>query len=244
MIEAGDMEEENVKKYTILLVDDRAEAADNLRKGIEDISPDTFNIVILDDIGAMKEIDRNSYDAYFLDIEMPVHNGFELAVKIKEKEKDALILFQTEYEDYSVWGYDYDIFRFISKYKMMEMLPNVIKALLEELDRRDVYMEVYNHAGNIVQIPVFAIQSAYTVKGRLLLITEWDTFTVHCNMNEFLSDYFMMPFAMPQKGYIVNLAFIDRLDYEENMIYMKMGYCVKISRRKRAEFYQRYSLGY
>ena len=79
-----------MKKYTILLVDDRAEAADNLRKGIEDISPDTFNIVILDDIGAMKEIDRNSYDAYFLDIEMPVHNGFELAVKIKEKEKDAI----------------------------------------------------------------------------------------------------------------------------------------------------------
>ena len=50
MIEAGDMEEENVKKYTILLVDDQVEAADKLRKGIEDISPDTFNIVILDDI--------------------------------------------------------------------------------------------------------------------------------------------------------------------------------------------------
>ena len=75
-----------MKKYTILLVDDQVEAADKLRKGIEDISPDTFNIVILDDIEAMKEIDRNSYNAYILDIEMPVHNGFELAVKIKEKE--------------------------------------------------------------------------------------------------------------------------------------------------------------
>ena len=54
----------------------------------------------------------------------------------------------------------------------------------------------------------------------------------------------MIPFAIPQKGYIVNLEWIGYLDYENNMIYMKQGGCVKISRRKRMEFYQRYSEGY
>lgn len=246
MMNTGEMVEGEkiMRKYALLIVDDQADAAEQLRSGIEGISPGVFDIAVMNDVQATQQIYEKSYDAYFLDIEMPSCSGFQLASRIKERDKDALIIFQTTHEDYSVWGYDYAVFRFISKYKMMQMLPNAIKALSEELERRHIYMEAYTSEGKAVSIPVFAIHCAYREKGWLLLVTEQDTFTVRLGINEFLSAYPIVPFALPQKGYVVNLAFIDCLDYDRDLIYMKLGGCVKISRRKRAEFYQRYSYGY
>ena len=233
-----------MKTYTLLIVDDQADAAEQLRSGIEGISPGVFDIAVMNDVQAIQQIYEESYDAYFLDIEMPSCSGFQLASRIKERDKDALIIFQTTHEDYSVWGYDYAVFRFISKYKLMQMLPGAIQALKEELARRNVYMEAYNSEKKAVQLAVHAIHCAYMEHGMLTLVTEGGTFTARCGIHELMSAYPMIPFAIPQKGYIVNLEWIGYLDYENNMIYMKQGGCVKISRRKRMEFYQRYSEGY
>ena len=233
-----------MRTYTLLIVDDQANAAEQLRSGIEGISPGVFDIAVMNDVQAIQQIYEESYDAYFLDIEMPSCSGFQLAVSLKKRDQNALIIFQTSYEDYSAQGYDYNIFRFISKYKLMQMLPSAIQALKEELACRNVYMEAYNSEKKAIQLAVRAIHCGYMEHGMLTLVAEGGTFTARCGIHELMSAYPMIPFAIPQKGYIVNLEWIGYLDYENNMIYMKQGGCVKISRRKRMEFYQRYSEGY
>ena len=57
---------------------------------------------------ALEWINTHSVDAAFLDIEMPVMNGIELAKKLREINSNIRIIFVTAYEKYALdaWGVD------------------------------------------------------------------------------------------------------------------------------------------
>lgn len=45
-----------MKTYTLLIVDDQAAAAEQLRSGIEGISPGVFDIAVMNDVQAIQQI--------------------------------------------------------------------------------------------------------------------------------------------------------------------------------------------
>ena len=45
-----------MKTYTLLIVDDQADAAEQLRSGIEGISPGVFDIAVMNDVQAIQQI--------------------------------------------------------------------------------------------------------------------------------------------------------------------------------------------
>ena len=45
-----------MRTYTLLIVDDQANAAEQLRSGIEGISPGVFDIAVMNDVQAIQQI--------------------------------------------------------------------------------------------------------------------------------------------------------------------------------------------
>ena len=82
----------------ILLVDDELDVIYTIKNILEDngFQIDSFN----DPIIALKSYKSNFYDLVILDIKMPKMDGFELYIKIREKDPKVKICFLTASEMY------------------------------------------------------------------------------------------------------------------------------------------------
>ena len=82
----------------ILLVDDEPDVIYTIKNILEDnrFQVDAFN----DPINALKSYRNNFYDLVILDIKMPKMDGFELYIKIREKDPKVKICFLTASEMY------------------------------------------------------------------------------------------------------------------------------------------------
>lgn len=79
--------------------------------------------------------EQNTYDVIFLDISMRGQNGMELARKIREKEKDVILVFVTSDASYVFDGYEVGAYRYLMK-------PVDEKKLWEILDYARTQKEV------------------------------------------------------------------------------------------------------
>ncbi len=59
--------------------------------------------------------DDRSFDILFVDIQMPGMNGMELAKKIREKDRDVVIVFTTGITDYLEEGYEVEALHYLVK---------------------------------------------------------------------------------------------------------------------------------
>ena len=81
------------------------------------------------------QAEQNTYDVFFLDISMRGQNGMELARKIREKEKDVVLVFVTSDASYVFDGYEVGAYRYLMK-------PVDEKKLWEILDYARMQREV------------------------------------------------------------------------------------------------------
>ena len=88
--------------------------------------------------------EQNYYDVIFLDISMRGQNGMELARKIREKEKDVILVFVTSDASYVFDGYEVGAYRYLMK-------PVDEKKLWEILDYARTQKEVEEENYNLVK---------------------------------------------------------------------------------------------
>lgn len=87
-----------------ILIDDEVLALSRLRRLLLKY-PETFSIVSEAQNGAegLLEIDKHQPDIIFLDIEMPLLNGFEMLAKLS---KMPLVVFSTAYDQYAIRAFE------------------------------------------------------------------------------------------------------------------------------------------
>lgn len=87
-----------------ILIDDEALALSRLKRLLEKHA-DTFEIIAEARNGAegLVEIDRQQPDIIFLDIEMPLLNGFEMLAKLN---RIPLVVFSTAYDQYAIRAFE------------------------------------------------------------------------------------------------------------------------------------------
>lgn len=78
---------------------------------------------------ALTWIESNHVDIAFLDIEMPIMNGIQLARGIKEIDENIKIVFVTAYEQYALQAFDVDAIGYLLKpYTGEEIYKQIVKA--------------------------------------------------------------------------------------------------------------------
>ena len=80
------------------------------------------------------EQEKTSFNIFFMDIEMPGRNGIETSAYIREHDKNALIIFITDHQDYVYQVFEVLPFRFLIKPVQREQLNTVLKDAILQIN--------------------------------------------------------------------------------------------------------------
>ena len=85
-----------------------------------------------DPVEALKQIDSLKPDAVFLDIDMPILNGLNLAREIADLNQDIAVIFLTAFNDYAVQAFEINAIDYVMK----PIRKNRLNITLEKLRAR------------------------------------------------------------------------------------------------------------
>lgn len=95
----------------------------------------------------------DSHDVFFLDVEMPKVDGFQLADKIRNKLPAAIIVFLTSHNELAPDGYKFRALRYVSKLVLSQKLPEALEAVQKEFSALESGYLVVPHYTDALRIP-------------------------------------------------------------------------------------------
>lgn len=95
----------------------------------------------------------DSHDVFFLDVEMPKVDGFQLADKIRNKLPAAIIVFLTSHSELAPDGYKFRALRYASKLVLSQKLPEALEAVQKEFSALESGYLVVPHYTDALRIP-------------------------------------------------------------------------------------------
>ncbi len=173
------------------------------------------------------------YNIAFLDIEIGNVSGLDIAKTLKEKNKNIIIFFVTEYEKYIDDAMDLFALRFIKKpvteSRIYKGLDKAIDLINE--DEISFYLKDSNQIKNIKSKDIIYVE---TGNHKTMVFTNSG-----CYESAQLLDYWERKltnicFARPHKSFIVNMEYID--EYKRNEVKLKSGKIVPVAYKRQTEF--------
>ena len=163
-------------------------------------------------------LEKREYDICFLDIEMPQMDGRELAEKIRELNDLVYIVFLTSHREFVKVGYRVRAFDFITKDQLAEELPDVMDRLLRrrERDEKEVYT-IRTHSRYEI-IPYKDIIYIYKQDQNIRFVLKTEERAERKSIKKILGELDKNIFMLVERGYIVNLGHIVRINAREILL--------------------------
>lgn len=193
----------------------------------------------------MKEIHK-MHDLLFLDIQMNGLDGNETAKEFRKVNKDAVLIFCTNYQNPTMESFKVKPYRYIMKdlhnLVLKEEMPYIIKEMVEH--KKEYYLNI-TQDGKIFRIPIKDIIYISVVKrGAILHLWEkGNKKEIFCreNLKNIYQQLSNVGFVYAHNSYIVNMANIIKVN--KNVITLIDKTELNISRSKQKNFditYSRY----
>lgn len=123
-------------RISSIIVDDELAARDSLESIVNNEFPFMEIVAKVDNAkDALKIIMDNNVDIVFLDIQMPVNDGFWLAKKLNNLNKRICIIFITAYNKFAVQAIRHSAFDFLHKPIVPKMLKEAVNRFINNRDR-------------------------------------------------------------------------------------------------------------
>lgn len=240
-------------QITAIIIDDEARARDALSSLL---SIYCQNILVLDKCSNVPEgvisIQKHKPQLVFLDVEMPVYNGFELINFFNEIEFE--IIFVTAYSQHAVRAFQVSAVDYILKPIDIDQLVNSIEKFKIKNIARDMKQRLNTLNENIQseeirRIALPMIDGSLFVEVNDIIMFEADgSYTdVHLKSGEkiliskklkFFEDLLQdrSCFYRPHRSFLINLNYLNRYMKGEGNIMMENNLSVSISREKKGSF--------
>ena len=220
----------------IAICDDELDCLEKIKNILLSINPDIPNISIAQFTNGRELLDcyvkQQRFDLVFLDVEMPEISGLQTGEKIRDYDRDIVIVFLTSHKQYVFESLRLDIFDYLIKpvesdaildtlsraYKRYKEQHPIVKLKWQSqsyaLDANDiVYIEGYNR-----HTVFFTTEGKYECVGRL---------------NNFESMLMPYGFMRCHQGFLINMKYIESI--EKDSLKATTGHVVPISVRKKQE---------
>ena len=225
----------------IVLVEDAPDSNTIMKSYLERFSAETeyvFEIKTYEDgVSFLQEYDYSA-DIILMDIDLPGQSGIETVRKLREQDKNVLIMFVTSLVHYAVEGYSVEAFDYIVKpVAYYEFLVKIKRALARVVSRRDKRLEIHLKGG-VGKAFVFVSDIKYVeIMGHTLIYhTTNGNYSCYGSMKSICEELRNFPFALCNRCYLVNLRYVSGINQFEVMIGNET---LQISHLKRAEFMKR-----
>jgi len=142
------------KQITAIIVDDEQDARDGLERQIVDLLPDVNIIAKAENAQNALEIIIDEHpNLVFLDIQMPVNDGFWLANKLNKLKNGTSIIFVTAYDEYAIKAIKYAAFDFLTKPVIPELLKESVERYAANNDNMNLNQKLNIYNGFIMVSP-------------------------------------------------------------------------------------------
>lgn len=171
----------------------------------------------------------DSHDVFFLDVEMPKVDGFQLADKIRNKLPAAIIVFLTSHSELAPDGYKFRALRYVSKLVLSQKLPEALEAVQKEFSALESGYLVVPHYTDALRIPyneilyvqhILRSSQIYTLRQGVIKDNR-GLKTIYCVIGD-------KRFIYIDRSTFVNIDFIREL--KGNEIILRTGESLAISR--------------
>lgn len=185
--------------------------------------------------------EENKFDIVMIDILMPHMNGIEVAQRLRQQDKTALVMFITATPDFAIRGYEVSAVDYVLKPLSYETdfrykFDRVVQRALQ-LRQRRLELVLKDENGQFIRLD--ADELCYVVKDR-------DNAIYHTVQGDFSQRTSIAKvrqslegaetFALVNSGCLVNLAFVHKV--QGTLVEMTDGARLVLSRGKKKDFYE------
>ncbi|HEY6162417.1 MAG TPA: LytTR family DNA-binding domain-containing protein [Bacteroidia bacterium] len=233
-------------KISTLLVDDEEHALNGLEAQLVAFCPEVEVLgKATNAFTALDLIHKHHPELLFLDVEMPVSNGFDLLTALPSTYK-PLVIFTTAFEKHAIKAIKYDATAYLLKPidpdELMEAVQKA-RAQIENKQSAQLTTDAGNkialsdHNGIIFVLPDEIIHIEGEGRYSTVHLTNGMAMVVSRNLAEFESELGLKGFFRVHKSHLVNCSHIKKIiNQDGGFLEMSNGRSIEISRRKKAEF--------
>lgn len=241
------MSAQNINNLTAIIVDDEFHGRENLKQIIETYCHEIEILGMADSVvNAKKLVSTLNPEVVFLDINMPVLDGFDFLEEYDER--SFMVVFVSAHEEFGINAVKAGAVDYILKPISIKELKQTVKKLVS-LKQKAIRVEPNQEAGKLV-IPsthgfnVLIIDDIIRLEadGCYTTITnkEGKKTLVSRTLKKFEDTLPKDKFFRTHKSHLVNLKYIkDYSNLSGNFVTMTDGSKVEISRRKAHDFVQK-----
>lgn len=196
-------------------------------------SGNEFKVTRFQDGDEIAEEYTGDYDIILMDIQMKFMDGMTAAERIRKVDQEVIIMFITNMTQYAIRGYEVDALDYMVKPVEYFAFSQKLDRAIERMRRRDKqYISIPIEVG----VRKLDIEDIYYVESQghnLIYNTKMGEFTSRGTMKELENIMIPYGFFRSNKGYIVNMKYVDGM--QENCCVIR-GEQLPVSRAKRKEF--------
>lgn len=227
----------------ILICDDEPSFAQSLQQCVRSFLQQlqwAVSVDCISDIHQMQSIDALQYDIAFLDIDMGSLNGIELARRMRKQRPDLILIFVTNYVQYSLEGYEVHAFRYLLKSQLETKLASCLSAAITAYQKDRNFIR-FSCDGMETDLLPAHILFAETEGRRLRLHLKneaRESLTIHMTMGALTKLLQIRGFLRIHQSYLVNMAYIQQM--KSTGVWLTNGSQLPISARNYQELKQEY----
>ncbi|MBT9188352.1 LytR/AlgR family response regulator transcription factor [Zobellia russellii] len=220
----------NSVKLTCVVIDD----SKTQRIAVAKLIKNHINLRFLADyknaVEAQKHMEKNNVDLVFLDIEMPLINGFQFLDSLKNRPQIILI---SAKEEYAMQAFDYDVTDYLLKPIGQSRFNTAIKRALqnniEVEENEDDYIYV-NSKLKKLKLVLGDIKWIEGLGDYIKVVTEEKNILILSTMKSFAEKLPKDRFLRVHKSYIINLDRVDKFNGSQVEV---CGHSIPLSRHKK-----------
>lgn len=175
----------------------------------------------------------------FLDIEMPIMDGLEVARELRRRDSGICIVFMTNHEKYAIRGYEVGAWRYLLKPVQPERFLREMQAPFQEAAQAVQRSLCVKGTDGLYCIEPGQLLYAETLPNhQVALHLRREVLTANTSIRALEAQLDETAFFRCHNSYLINFQYVARIGGE---LVMKDGSCVPVSRHRRAELLQRFT---
>ena len=173
-----------------------------------------------------------AFDLIFLDIIMPGLSGTDVAQKIRETDRDCLLVFITTSKDYMAEGFSVQARGYVVKPLEQKNMDPVMHALRREFDNNSRMIEI-PVSGETIMVSIADLFYAEVYGKYAMLHMKRGKLTTRLPLDELETRLGGTPFLRCHRSYIINMNYVD--DMRAGDFLMRNGDIVPMRKNGRKE---------
>lgn len=149
-----------------------------------------------------------SFDLFFLDIEMPQIDGLSLAKKIRTLNPEALIIFISNKEELVFQSFEVRPFRFLRKNHFEEELPGLIRDLKKALSPKKSPSLVLKNGSEMITISISDLIYVEAMRKECLFHTTSKIITLKYKLSDISKELIPYGFIQSHRSFLINYRYI------------------------------------